>query len=240
MNDRFTHPVDTINPSAATLAQEHALLLHEVIARGDAVIAEAGTSHWPSAGLRQLLDYLFVEVLQQIADEEWRLFRTWESDPERLTAVRAGHLRVREEIEKLTDAAMGVEPVPADRLRELVVSLIAELTEHFKVEQVALRRGAQGEIPSTASLGGIPHEWYTLAEGPDVDLDALPEPQGWRVVTARLLRLRPGERLELHGAADPGAVLRRLGVTHPGRYGFTYLEREPHRWRVEVRCRTAA
>jgi uncharacterized protein (DUF2249 family) len=240
MTDQSTHPIDTIDTSSATLAEEHALLLQEVTVRGDAVIGEADTSHWPSSALRRLLDYLYVEVLQQVSDEEWRLFRTWGGDPERLLALRAGHLRLREEIENLTDAAMSAEPLSADPLRELVTTLIAALTEHFQAEQVALRCDTQSAIPSTASLGGIPHEWYTLAEGPDIDLDALPGPQGSHVVMARLLRLRPGERLELHGAADPGAILQRLAATHPGSYGVTYLQREPRRWRVEVRCRTAA
>jgi uncharacterized protein (DUF2249 family) len=240
MTDQSTHAIETIDTSSATLAEEHALLLQEVTVRGDAVIAEADTSDWPSPALRRLLDYLYVEVLQQVSDEEWRLFRTWEDDPERLIALRAGHLRLREEIENLTDAAMSAEPLPADPLRELVTTLIAALTEHFQAEQVALRCDTQSEIPSTASLGGIPHEWYTLAEGPDIDLDALPGPRGSHVVMARLLRLRPGERLELHGAADPGPILQRLAVTHSGSYGFTYLQREPHRWCVEVRCRTAA
>jgi uncharacterized protein (DUF2249 family) len=240
VNDQFAHPVDAIGTGSATLPEEHALLLREVTVRGDAVLAEVDTTTWPSPALRQLLDYLFVEVLQQVADEEWRLFRTWGNDPQRLTALRAGHLRLREQIERLTDAAMRVEPLPAERLRDLVTALIAELTQHFQAEQSALRCDTQSEIPSTASLGGIPHEWYMLAQGPDIDLDALPGPQGSHCVMARLLRLRPGERLELHGTADPGAMLRRLGVTHPGCYGFTYLQREPHRWRVEVRCRTAA
>src|SRR5438094_7006690 len=109
MNDQSTHRVDT---SSTTLPEEHALLLKEVTVRADAVIAEVDTSHWPSPALRQLLDYLFVEVLQQVSEEEWRLFRTWGDDPARLVALRAGHLRLREEIEKLTDAAMGVEPLP--------------------------------------------------------------------------------------------------------------------------------
>src|SRR4051812_35182838 len=109
MNDQSSHRVDTIDTSSATLPEEHALLLKEVTVRGDAVIAEVDTSHWPSPALRRLLDYLFVEVLQQVSEEEWRLFRTWGDDPARLVALRAGHLRLREEIEKLTDAAMGVE-----------------------------------------------------------------------------------------------------------------------------------
>jgi uncharacterized protein (DUF2249 family) len=240
VNDQSAHTADAIDTTSATLAEEHALLLHEVTVRGDAVTGEADTSHWPSPALRRLLDYLFVEVLQQVSDEEWRLFRTWGDEPERLIALRAGHLRLREEIENLTDAAMGVEPPSADRLSELVTGLIATLTEHFRAEQLALRCDTRSEVPSTAALGGIPHEWYTLAEGPDVDLDALPGPEGSQVVMARLLRLRPGECLELHGATDPGLMLQRLAATHPGTYGVTYLQREPQRWRVEVRCRTAA
>src|SRR3954447_422797 len=122
MNDQFAHPVDAIDTGSATLPEEHALLLREVTVRGDAVIAGVDTTTWPSPALRRLLDYLFVEVLQQIADEEWRLFRTSGNDPQLLTALRAGHLRLREQIERLTDAAMSVESLPADRLGELVTA----------------------------------------------------------------------------------------------------------------------
>jgi uncharacterized protein (DUF2249 family) len=223
-----------------TLGDEHALLLREVEQRCAAAIKQVTTDRWPTLAVRRLLDYLYVEVLEQVADEEWRLFRTWGHDPVQLTALRAEHLRIRRAIEALADAAVQADPPPAGELSDLVTVLISILRQHFAAEQVALRRDTEEAPPSTAALGSPPHEWYTRAEGPDIDLDDLPGPQGDHVVIARLMRLRQGERVELHGKTDPSAMLRLLGATHPGSYGFSYLKCEPHRWRVEVRRRGAS
>lgn len=244
MNDQHTQTIGTDlaedATTGATLADEHALLLHEVIVRGAAVTSQVNIDQWPVPALHRLLDYLYVEVLQQVADEEWRLFRTWGHDPELLTALRADHLRVRGAIETLTDAAVQPEPPPARQLSDLVAGLISTLGQHFAAEQVALHCDTETEPPSTAALGSTPHEWYTLAEGPDIDLDELFGSRGVHVVMARLMRMQHGECLELHGMTDPGPMLRQLASTHPGSYGFTYLECEPHRWRVVVRRRAAA
>lgn len=243
MNDQHTQTMGTDLAAAAatgtTLADEHALLLHEVTVRGSAVTSQVDNDQWPVPALYRLLDYLYVEVLQQVADEEWRLFRTWGHDPAQLTALRADHLLVRGGIETLTDAAVQPEPPPAGQLSDLVAGLISTLGQHFAAEQVALRCDAETEPPSTAALGCTPHQWYSHAEGPDIDLDALPGSQGVHVVMARLMRMQHGECLELHGRTDPGPMLRQLASTHPDSFGFTYSEYEPHCWRVEVRRRAA-
>jgi uncharacterized protein (DUF2249 family) len=226
--------------AAGTLADEHAQLLQEVRLRGAAVTDQADSDEWPTPALRRLLDYLYVEVLQQVADEEWRLFREWGCDPEQLTALRADHLRVREAVETLTNAAVQAEPPAPRHLSDLVGALLDTLSEHFEAEQTTLQGELKIPPPSTAALGSTPHEWYPLAEGPVIDMDALPGPSGTHVGMARLLRLRRGEQIELHATADPRPMLRRLAVTHPGGYGVTVLQQAPHRWRIEVLCRSAA
>jgi len=239
--DQIDAPADNGSP-AVTLAAEHAVLLHEVrrrcVAATDDVDVDA--DQWPTPALRRLLDYLYVEVLQQVADEEWRLFRDWGHAPEQLAKLRAEHLRVREAVEALTDAAVQPEPCAAGHLRDLVAELLAMLREHFADEQTVLESEMQSAPPSTAALGSTPHEWYPLAEGPVIDLDDLPGPNGARVITARLLRLRPGEKVELDGTADPHPILQNLATTHPGGYLVTVLQQAPNRWRVEVLCRSAA
>jgi len=53
------------------------------------------------------------------------------------------------------------------------------------------------------------------------------------------LRLRRGERVELHAATDPHLVWRQLDVLSPGGYGFAYLQDGPDRWRMQVTRRLA-
>ena len=94
--------------------------------------------------------------------------------------------------------------------------------------------GPPGEVPATTVLGGHPRQWYPLTEGPVIDLDALPPDQMIDAATDRLLRLRPGEQVELHAGTDPHLVWRQLDLLSPGRYRFAYLQDGPDRWRMQV------
>ena len=88
-------------------------------------------------------------------------------------------------------------------------------------------------------LGGHPHEWYPLTEGPVIDLDALPAGQAVDAAVDRLLRLRRGEHVELQAATDPHLVWRQLDALSPDGYGFVYLQDGPDRWRMQVTRRRA-
>jgi uncharacterized protein (DUF2249 family) len=88
-------------------------------------------------------------------------------------------------------------------------------------------------------LGGHPHEWYPLTEGPVIDLDALPAAQAVDAAVHRLLRLRRGEHVELQAGTDPHLVWEQLDALSPGGYGFVYLQDGPDRWRMQVTRRLA-
>jgi uncharacterized protein (DUF2249 family) len=225
--------------TAATLPVEHALLFHEVSLRCDAVTGAADEDHWPAPELHQLLDYLHVEVLQQVVNEEWLLFRAWHHAPEGLLRLRADHLELRRAIDALTDAATGARRLNPHELTNVIAGLLKTLQDHFSNEEALLLPDADTVTPSTSSLGSTPHEWYAHTEGPVIDLANLPGSRGVDAVLSRLLRLGQGERIELHATTDPSPLWRRLAATHPDGYGFAYLQRGPEQWSVEIIRRPA-
>ncbi len=89
------------------MAEEHAQLLNEVSARAELLLLEVDEDRWPILPLRVLIDYLHVEVLQQVVEEEWLLFRSAHHAPEELAGLRRSHLELRLAIDVLAQAAAG-------------------------------------------------------------------------------------------------------------------------------------
>jgi uncharacterized protein (DUF2249 family) len=223
---------------ALTLRAEHDLLLGEVTVRAEGVLSEADAGRWPQQQLQGLLDYLHLEVLRHIIDEEWLLFQMSHYAPEDLAPLRQDHLDLRGTIEELADMARRGVDGSATELSRTTRNLLVRLDNHIRAEQDLLT--AQDEVPSTASLGRRPHAWYDLTEGPVIDLAELPGPLGVDAVMSRLLRLRRGERVELRANTDPAPVWHRLAMADPGGYGFSYLARGPGQWRVQITRRPAS
>jgi uncharacterized protein (DUF2249 family) len=238
MNDVGSPQPSFANPGAdgaSTLAGEHALLFREVQARAQAVIAEADEGTWPSAALDELTHYLQLEVLQQVVDEEWLLFRAARHSSEELALLRREHLELRLAIDGLVQAGATAGTPSAlspPQLAAITRDLVAQLERHLATEEEMATIGAQA--PATTSLGARPHEWYSLTEGPVIDLDLLPGEQGVDAVFDRLLRLERLESVELLCARDPSPLWQRLVATDPGGYGIEYLQHGPSRWRVRI------
>ncbi|HJQ03557.1 MAG TPA: DUF2249 domain-containing protein [Jatrophihabitans sp.] len=241
MNSSAPHEAEQVGPpdstestahAPLTLSDEHALLIGEVTARVDATVHEIENGRWPTNELRELVNYLHLEVLRQIVDEEWLLFRTSRSTPEGLDRLRRDHLELRLTIDLLTHATMSRELSPT-QIVATIDHLLTQLTDHMAAEERLL--GAAGaEVPAVQTVGSQPHEWYDLTEGPVIDLDKLPGEQGADAALARLTRLRRGEKVELQASIDPGPLWQRLVRADPGGYGITYLENGPRRWRVQL------
>jgi uncharacterized protein (DUF2249 family) len=220
------------------LRDEHDLLLREITARAEGVLSEADAGRWPREQLYVLLDYLHLELLRHIVDEEWLLFRMSHHGPADLAPLRQDHLDLRGTIEELADMAGGGADGSATELSHTTRNLLVRLDEHIRAEHDLLI--AHDEAPSTASLGSRPHAWYDLTEGSVVDLADLPGPLGVDAVMSRLLRLRAGEQVELRANTDPAPIWRRLAMGDPGGYGFRYLARGPAQWRVQITRRPAS
>jgi uncharacterized protein (DUF2249 family) len=224
-----------VNPPS-TLPEEHALLMREVTVRAQRVLGVADEGQWPRLELQELLNYLRLEVLRQIVDTEWLLFRAARHAPDDLAELRRDHLALRGTIDVLAQAAATAGTVDGMSPPQLAVTtrdLLAQLTRHLAAEEDLLATTGAA-APGIASLGSKPHEWYELIEGPTIDLNLLSGEQAEEAVRGRLLRLRPGEQVEVRSSNDPSPLWHSLLRADPGGYGICYLEQSPLQWRVEI------
>jgi hypothetical protein len=235
-------PPESAGPSARpplTLAEEHVLLLWQVTARAEELLAAAARGRWPDAELAALAGYVQAEVLRQASDEEAVLFP---AAPAREAAGLArDHARLRSAAELLARAAAGEQPMSLGQVATAARDFVAQLERHLGAEEALLASGrAAQDVPGTVMLSGHRHEWYPLTEGPVVDLDALPLGQAVAAAVDRLLRIRRGEQVELQWSSDLNRVWRDIRELSPDGYRFTVLQEGPPRWRMQVTRRGAA
>jgi uncharacterized protein (DUF2249 family) len=228
----------TASTEPSTLAEEHALLMREVTKRARAVLEETSRGRLPESELQELLNYLHLEVLRQATDEQWLLFRSDHGDPAALAQLRHDHLDLRLAIDVLSGTAAttvtGVPTSTASQVAATTHDLLLQVERYF-VDGEQLLANAGETAPAAALIGGQPHEWYEVTNGPVIDLDALDRPHGIEAVFDRLVRLGPGEHVELRSSLhDPSPLWQRLARFDPGGYGVVYFESGPHNWRVEV------
>jgi uncharacterized protein (DUF2249 family) len=222
-----------------TLAEEHVLLLWQVAARADELLTAVARGRWPQSELTALADYAQAEVLRQASDEETLLFPA--ASAREATGLARDHARLRSAADLLVRAADGEQPMSPRQVAVAARDFVALLERHLRVEEnlLASGRATQG-VPGTVTLGGHPHEWYPLTEGPVVDLDALPKDQAVAAAVDRLLRMRRGEQVELQSRMDLNRVWREISGLSPDDYRFTVLQDGPARWRMRVTRRQAA
>jgi hypothetical protein len=222
-----------------TLAEEHALVLWQVTTSAEKLLSEAEHGRWPGAELTTLAGYARAEVLRQASDEEVLLFPAVHAQT--TAGLARDHVRLREAAELLTRAASGEQPMSPAQLAATVRDFVTQLERHLRNEDDLLASGrAPRDVPATLTLGGHPHEWYPLTEGPVVDLDALPPEQAADAAVDRLLRMGRGEQVELRSATRLDQVWREISDLCPGGYQFTALRDGPARYRMQVTRRQAA
>jgi uncharacterized protein (DUF2249 family) len=230
-------PVSHPSPhSYSTLPEEHAILRRNVAARATALLTESNAGRWPQPELEELLNYLRLEVLRQVADEEWLLFRAAHHTPDDLALLRREHLELHLAVEELAEASatrgQAGDWTP-QRLAATTRDLTAQLERHLTDEEQLLANAGEA-APAIASLGSRPHEWYALTQGPVVDMDDLPGALGADAVLERLEGLNRGEQVEIRSSSDPSPLWRRLNRACAGDYAVTYRERGPQRWRLQI------
>jgi uncharacterized protein (DUF2249 family) len=222
-----------------TLAEEHALLLWQVTASAEKLLTATDHGRWPGAELAALAGYAQAEVLRQVSDEEALLFPAVPAQA--VAGLARDHARLRAAAELLVRAAAGEQPMSPAQIAAAVRDFVVQLERHLRNEddQLASCRPPQ-DVPGTVHLGGHPHEWYPLTEGPEVDLDVLPAGQAVAAAVDRLLRMQRGERVELQSGTDLNPVWREISEISPDGYRFTVLKDGPVRWRMRVTRRQAA
>ena len=222
-----------------TLAEEHVLLLWQVTASAEKLLGTAERGQWPGAELAALAGYARAEVVRQVSDEEALLFP---AVPAQVVAGLArDHVRLRAAAELLARAAAGEQPMSLAQLAAAVRGFITQLERHLRNEEDLLASGrTPQDVPGTVTLGGHPHEWYLLTEGPVIDLGALPRNQAVAAAVDRLLRMRRDEQVELRSGSDLDQVWQQLSDLSPDGYQFTVLQEGPDRWRMQVTRRRAA
>ncbi|HEX5295770.1 MAG TPA: hemerythrin domain-containing protein [Streptosporangiaceae bacterium] len=222
-----------------TLAEEHMLLLWQVTASAEKVLTATEHGRWPGAELAALAGYAQAEVLRQVSDEEALLFPAVPGQA--VAGLARDHVRLRAAAGLLARAAAGEQPMSPTQLATVVRDFAIQLERHLRNEDDLLASGrAARDVPGTVTLGGHPHEWYPLTEGPVVDLDALPADEAVAAAVDRLLRMRRGEQVELQSGTGLDPVWREISKLSPGGYQFTVLQDGPARWRVQVTRRQAA
>lgn len=219
-----------------TLAEEHVLLLWQVTARAEELVTAAADGRWPGAELAALAGYAQAEVRRQASDEEALLFPA--AKAQQATRLARDHVRLRCAAEPLARTAAREQPMSPGQIAAVARDFVTLLERHLRAEESQLARGrAPRAVPGTQALGGRPDGWYPLTEGTVVDLDALPLGQGVAAAVDRLLRLRPGEGIELQASTELDPVWREASRLSPDGYQFVSLQDGPDRWRMQVtRC----
>jgi uncharacterized protein (DUF2249 family)/hemerythrin-like domain-containing protein len=219
-----------------SLADEHAVLLHEVQLRERAVRTALGTGRWPADEIDGLVAYLRYEVLDQAANEERLLFpRTPESfTDDRVHELVEDHVHLRDVTDQLAavGTADGKNDDPA-ALVELLDDLEEFLDRHMHTEQAVLATTTTDGVEQL----GHPfrcHLWFPLTEGSELDLDVLPREFAHRAALERFSRLRPGEHLLVRSGCELDSLWNTLASGRPGEFGWTCLEEGPQRWCAEV------
>jgi uncharacterized protein (DUF2249 family) len=218
------------------LADEHAVLLHEVRLRERAVRAALGTGRWPGGEIDGLVAYLRYEVLDQAANEERLLFPLIPGGfaNSRVHGLAEDHVHLRDVTELLAAAgtANGADHDPG-ALVELLDDLEESLDRHMSTERDVLVTATPDGVESL----GRPfrcHLWFPLTEGAELDLDVLPRQFAHRAALERFSRLRPGEHLLVRSRCELESLWNVVASRWPGEFGWTCLEEGPQTWRVEV------
>jgi uncharacterized protein (DUF2249 family) len=221
-------PPDT---ASSALEHRHAQLLTEILARADDVTRQTDAGSWPCAELDRLLNYLHLQLLGQIADEQWLLFRHLHRDRPALTAALQGHEELRDQVTFLADAAHAPRQSPR-LLGALVRRLLSTLRNQFAQESRAIH--GVNPAPPTSPLGYVPLDCFPALQGSSIDLSTLPPVRGVNAVLARIMKLAPGDTVEVQANTDLTLFEDRLRTLVPGRYEHTLLQHGPPRWRMRI------
>ena len=217
------------------LADEHAVLLHEVRIRGQRIRAALSEGRWPDHEVAGLVDYLRYEVLDQAVNTERLLFplvghgRTHSG----IHQLVDDHVRLRDLADRLANVATAhrIRSEPGD-LVELLDALEEFLDRHMRTEESLLSGTTSAGVESLRRPFRC-HLWFPLTEGPGRPRrpSAGIRPPGG---TGAVLPAPAGREALLRSGRELDGLWNLLSSGRPGDYGWAYLEEGPERWRAEV------
>jgi uncharacterized protein (DUF2249 family) len=224
------------------LADEHDVLLEEVRLRGRLVRAALGAGRWPVGEVDGLVAYLRFEVLDQTVAEERLLFPPTVAGTEdpRISRLRADHVALRDLTQRLAVTGSGdpgQDGLPV--LVELLDDLDELLRNHMRAEEVLLAATTTDGVETRRSPFRC-HTWFSVTEGPEVDLGALPREHAVGAALERLSRMRAGERLVVRAAWDLNGLAGLVARAWPQEFGWACLDDGPDRWCAEITRRGPA
>lgn len=222
--------------AAEQLARESSVLQRDVVSRAHAVLEALAHNRWPQRELADLIDYLQCELVSQaIVVEQVPCSEESTAARDMFRTLTRDHVELRYRLESLTDQARHHDP--ADRgdrklLAETVRSLVGDLSEHLDREQQTMAQVANRGDLERVMTAMHPHAWYALTHGPVIDLDAFPPDRTMDAVRDRLLRLHPGDGVELVTTSDPKLLCTLL--LRDTDVAVACLREGPPVWRVNV------
>jgi uncharacterized protein (DUF2249 family)/hemerythrin-like domain-containing protein len=218
----------------AVLANEHALLRAEIGERRQQVLDAVAADRWPEAETHALVNFLRYEVIDQAVHEERSLFPLMPRgfDDPRIRRLVAEHIGLREATDSL-DAAVRRRDGDGRRIAAALDELNRQLDIHLRDEEEVLSPLAGSGAGARPSVAGA-RTMFSLTEGPTLDLALLPADRAEEVALDRLLRMRPGDRVQVRSDASLERLWRLLRQHAAGEYGWTYLREGPLRWEAEL------
>jgi uncharacterized protein (DUF2249 family) len=221
-----------------SLAEEHAILVHEVRLRHRAVLGGLDDARWPDRELAALVAYLRYEVLDQAVTEERLLFPLTRErgTGSQVHGLAVDHVRIRDVTDQLAGlVATDGPPREATTLVDLLDGLEELLETHMWTEQWVLSPATGVESVRRPFRC---HLWFPITEGPDIDLDRLPAEVAHAAALERLSRLRPGESVTIRCSTDLQSLWRALSRGQPEEFAWACLDEGPANWRAEIMRRS--
>lgn len=166
-----------------TLPDEHVLLLWQVAARAEDVLAAAARGRWPGTELAALADCARAGVLRQASDEETLLFHV--GAPAVAARLAREHARLRSGAELLARAAGGELSLSLSQLAAATRDFVARLQRHLNAEEGLLASGHSPESVPATDISPVWREMDKLSPGGYEFVSLQDGPDRWRMRVAR-------------------------------------------------------
>lgn len=210
------------------LIDHHGQVLRQAALRAEQTLSALAAGAATADGMTAFLDYLREEIIPLTQSEDRMMWVDVDDD----RRFREDHRRLRSAENVLAMAARSAHP-DTPLIAGTVHSILDHLEHHVRREDECLLTWCSEQPPALYR----PATWYPLTEGPDVDLDLLPQSDWESAMLPRLQRLRPGQHLDVT-SHQPLIALRicvyRLDP-HAECYRWTVLEDGPPQWRWQLR-----